>query len=166
MRESSERGCSVHYWYRSDDCVNCAIKKSNDKLRKSNSLSLKEFGGCPKHSSYNSNCDLCGMSKLEGNVRFVSSPNNNKVDLKENKPVVTRNLFGREYTYPVEQKYNICKRCNARFKPHKVGLISKIGLSTLGVFAFGPLGVFLGGMGQSFENDRDLCDDCNHNAPE
>ena len=87
-----------------------------------------------------------------------------KVEQKKNKPVVTRDLFGRENTYPVEQNYNICKKCKARFKPHKVGLIKRIGVSALAVFAIGPLGVFAGGVAKSLEADRDLCDECNYSA--
>lgn len=35
MGEISERGCSVHYFQPSDDCINCEIKRTNDKIRKS-----------------------------------------------------------------------------------------------------------------------------------
>lgn len=35
MGEVSERGCSVHYFQPSNDCINCEIKRTNDKIRKS-----------------------------------------------------------------------------------------------------------------------------------
>ena len=92
---------------------------------------IEKTEGCQKHRSFDINCDDCRNAKIIGNVRFVNNPKNNKSDVKDKKPVVTRNFFGREYTHPVKQNYNICKKCNARFKPHKVGLISKIGILNL-----------------------------------
>ena len=89
-----------------------------------------------------------------------------KVEQKKNKPVVTRDLFGREHIYPVEQKYKICKRCNAKFKIKKVGLISKIAYSTVGAITFWPLGIFFGPIAQSLADDQVFCENCNYSSPD
>ena len=180
MEEISERGCSVHYFQPSNDCINCEIKRTNDKIRKLN-LEKKnpQNDGNPnlikcltcevKISPKKKYCKSCKRTNDKKTKHFSPMKIERriaKVEQKKNKPVVTRDLFGREHTYPVEQKYNICKKCKARFKPRKVGLISRIGISVLGVFAIGPLGVFAGGVAEGLEADRDLCDECNYSAPE
>ena len=177
MRESSERGCSVHYWYPSDDCDNCAIKKSNDKLRKSNSLSLKEFGGCPKHSSYNSDCDLCGMSKLEGNFRFVSDPNNTKQsDHKSLQPANTKEGKSeiQQTNHVLGTNCSVCRRW-IKWEKHSVagavsgGVTGPFWGAFIGVLVAGPVGATIGLLsglpaGAYFGGKKDrpkICKSCN-----